>query len=62
VVGSIGTMLGENNINLALMHMARTKMGGTALVILSVDDDVPPEVMDKLKKLPHVLTVQQVKL
>jgi len=62
VVGSIGTLLGENNINLALMHMARTKMGGTALVILSVDDDVPPEVMKKLKKLPHVLTVQQVKL
>jgi D-3-phosphoglycerate dehydrogenase len=62
VIGSLGTTLGENNVNIARMHLARDKEGGTALVILSVDGVVSPSVIDKLRKLPHMLSVQQVKL
>jgi D-3-phosphoglycerate dehydrogenase / 2-oxoglutarate reductase len=62
VIGSIGTTLGENNVNIARMHLARDKEGGNALVIISVDGAVSPVVIDKLKKLPHMLSVQQVRL
>jgi D-3-phosphoglycerate dehydrogenase len=62
VIGGLGTTLGENSVNIARMHLARDKEGGNALVILSVDCEVPPAVIDKLKKLPHMLSVQQVKL
>jgi D-3-phosphoglycerate dehydrogenase / 2-oxoglutarate reductase len=62
VIGSIGTTLGENNVNIARMHLARDKEGGNALVILSIDGALSPAVIDKLKKLPHMLSVQQVQL
>jgi D-3-phosphoglycerate dehydrogenase len=62
VIGGLGTTLGENNINIARMHLARDKEGGSALVILSVDSEVTPAVIEKLKKLPHMISVQQVKL
>jgi D-3-phosphoglycerate dehydrogenase len=62
VIGGLGTTLGENNVNIARMHLSRDKEGGNALVILSVDDEVSPSVIEKLKKLPHMISVQQVKL
>lgn len=62
VIGGLGTTLGENNVNIARMHLSRDKEGGNALVILSVDGAVSPSVIEKLKKLPHMLSVQQVKL
>jgi D-3-phosphoglycerate dehydrogenase len=62
VIGGIGSTLGENSVNIARMHLARDKEGGNALVILSVDGPVSPAVIDKLKKLPHMLSVQQVHL
>jgi D-3-phosphoglycerate dehydrogenase len=62
VIGGIGSTLGENNVNIARMHLARDKEGGNALVILSVDGPVSPAVIDKLKNLPHMLSVQQVHL
>jgi len=62
VIGAIGTTLGENSVNIARMHLARDKEGGNALVILSVDGTVSSDVIDKLKKLPHMLSVQQVRL
>lgn len=62
VIGGIGTTLGENNVNIGRMHLARDVEGGNALVILSVDGTVAPDVIDKLKKLPHMLSVQQVRL
>ncbi len=62
VIGGIGSTLGENSVNIARMHLARDKEGGNALVILSIDGPVSPAVIDKLKKLPHMLSVQQVRL
>jgi D-3-phosphoglycerate dehydrogenase len=62
VIGGIGTTLGENSVNIARMHLSRDKEGGNALVILSVDSIISPEVIEKLRKLPNMLTVQQVKL
>ncbi|MFH0776335.1 MAG: phosphoglycerate dehydrogenase [Patescibacteria group bacterium] len=49
VIGRVGTLLGENSINIANMDLGRNKIGGDALMILDVDDAIPESILDELK-------------
>lgn len=62
VIGSIGTMLAKNKINIAGMQFGREKKGGKAISVVSVDTSVTKEVLSKIKKLPNVLSVNQIHL
>jgi len=62
VIGNIGSTLGANHINIARLHLSREEADQEALVILSTDGSVPEEVMDKLLKLPHVISVKDVEM
>jgi len=57
VVGNIGATLGRENINIARLHLSREQREKQALVILSTDTPVPNGVMEKLRALPHVISV-----
>jgi D-3-phosphoglycerate dehydrogenase len=48
VIGFIGSVLGENDINIAGMFNAREAIGGEALTIYNLDVDVPESVVDQL--------------
>jgi Phosphoglycerate dehydrogenase and related dehydrogenases len=41
-IGRIGQLLGAADVNISAMHLARSAPRADALMILSVDDDVPP--------------------
>jgi D-3-phosphoglycerate dehydrogenase / 2-oxoglutarate reductase len=45
VVGAIGTILGENGVNIAAMQVARREAGGEALMALTVDSSVDAELL-----------------
>ncbi len=62
VIGRIGSILGEHNVNIAGFRLGREKKGGIALGILNLDDEVPQEVMEKLGNIPELLFVKQVVL
>lgn len=62
VIGNLGTMLGQNNINIARMQFGRDKKGGRAISVISIDGVPGKPVMDKLNKLPNVLSVKYVKI
>ncbi|MCP4650939.1 MAG: phosphoglycerate dehydrogenase [PVC group bacterium] len=62
IVGEIGTILGENNINIAAMNFGRSCPGGESLIILNVDSDVPGEVLEKIKQSENVLDIKLIKL
>jgi D-3-phosphoglycerate dehydrogenase len=62
VIGGIGTLLGQNGINIARMQFGREKQGGLAMSVVSVDGTVPDAVMEKIKKLPNVLSVKQIRI
>jgi D-3-phosphoglycerate dehydrogenase len=49
MVGRIGSILGQHHINIASMHVGRRARGGPAIVVLLVDDDVPPAVLDEVR-------------
>jgi D-3-phosphoglycerate dehydrogenase len=48
MVGKIGSILGRNNVNIASMHVGRRTKRGRAIVVLLLDEQVPPEVMEEV--------------
>ncbi len=62
VIGGIGTLLGQNGINIARMQFGRENQGGLAMSIVSIDSQVSDELMAKVKKLPNVLSVKQIRI
>jgi D-3-phosphoglycerate dehydrogenase len=56
-IGRLGTLLGENGINIGTFNLGRREAGGEAVLLLSVDSPVPTEVLDKARKLPGVKRV-----
>ena len=58
LIGNLGTLLGKNGINIAAMALGRNKPGDKAISVWSVDNQVSPEVQDKIKQLENILTVK----
>ena len=50
VVGTVGTLLGEAGINIAGMEVGRTQAGGLALMGLTVDSPIPPDVLGRIEQ------------
>ena len=49
IIGKIGTILGEHEINIASMNLGRRAKKGEAMVILSLDSAVPPDVLELVR-------------
>jgi D-3-phosphoglycerate dehydrogenase len=60
VVGSIGTVLGKHNINIARLSLGRE--GRQALAIVQVDGNIPAEVLAELRRATSVQSVASVKM
>jgi len=53
-IGRIGTLLGESGINIGTFHLGRRQAGGEAVLLLSVDQAIPQEVLVKAEQLEGV--------
>jgi D-3-phosphoglycerate dehydrogenase len=49
VIGRVGTLFGEAGVNIANMTVSRTRRGGKALMVLTVDSMPPPELVDRIR-------------
>ena len=56
-IGRIGTLLGENGINIGTFNLGRREAGGEAILLLSVDSPVPPPVLETARGVPGVKRV-----
>ena len=45
VIGKVGTLFGASGVNIANMTVSRTRRGGQALMVLSIDSQAPPELV-----------------
>jgi D-3-phosphoglycerate dehydrogenase len=62
VIGNVGRTLGEAQVNIAQFALSRDRKSGEALALVNVDGAAPPDVLDRLRKLPNVRSVLQVTL
>ena len=62
MVGKFGTLLGEANVNIAGMSVGRKEKSGEAVVVLTVDDPVPEDVLAKIRAAIEAEEVRSVRL
>lgn len=62
VIGRLGALLGQNDINIAFMHVGRRERRGEAIMVLGLDEPVPPDVMAQIAAMPYTYWVKFVEL
>lgn len=62
VVGRIGTILGQSDVNIASMQLGRNAPRGQAMMLLAVDESVGPEVLEQLREVPGIGDLRYVEL
>ena len=60
VIGRMGTVLGANNINIASFVLGRHKEEKVALGVVTVDNEVPRDVLGSIKNLEEIIEVKNV--
>ena len=58
MIGAVGTIIGQHDINIGFMEVGRMESRGRATMILGLDDDVPEAALDEVRKLDDVYTVR----
>ncbi|SFS91753.1 phosphoglycerate dehydrogenase [Marininema halotolerans] len=61
-IGRVGTILGERNVNIATMQVGRTDMGGRAIMMLTVDKEIPDALIIELEELEEIQAVTAIDL
>lgn len=54
MIGKVGTMLGDADVNIASMQVARDAPRGEAIMVLTLDDPVPASVFEILRQSPDI--------
>ncbi len=62
IIGAVGLVTGESDINISSMLVARLKPRGPALMVLAVDEQLNEKQLQKLLAIPDVYTAKVVKL
>jgi len=56
-IGSIGTLLGDHKINISRMRVGQEEGGDKTMIFLRTDQLIPDDVMEKMRRLPLMITV-----
>ncbi|MCL0073338.1 phosphoglycerate dehydrogenase [Dehalococcoidia bacterium] len=62
LIGAVGMVTGEADINISSMHVARQKPRGRALMVLALDEPLSEQQRQRLLAIPDVYTAKAVKL
>jgi len=62
IIGPCCLILGRNQINIAGMQVGRLKPGGDAIMVLSVDSEIKPEILKEIEKVDGILEAKLVNL
>ncbi|RAU20462.1 phosphoglycerate dehydrogenase [Paramagnetospirillum kuznetsovii] len=60
-IGALGTLLGQNGVNIATFHLGRSVSGGDAILLTQVDQPVGSELLEKVRALPQVVQAKALK-
>ncbi len=54
IIGNIGSLLGLHNVNIASMQVGRRIVRGEAVMVLSIDDPIPPDLLASVLKIKGI--------
>jgi D-3-phosphoglycerate dehydrogenase len=62
MVGRIGTLLGEHDVNIATMSLSRNQAGGTALTVLNLDTAPSEQLLREIRASEDIHSAQVIQL
>jgi D-3-phosphoglycerate dehydrogenase len=62
IIGHLGSVLGEHNVNIASMQVGRRIVRGDAVMVLSVDDPIPPSLLANIHAINGIQEAHPVTL
>ena len=62
VIGQMGTLLGEEGINISFVQVGRQARGGRGIMVVGVDDALSPRAMERIMAMPSIINAWLVKL
>jgi D-3-phosphoglycerate dehydrogenase / 2-oxoglutarate reductase len=62
MIGKVGSLLGDHNINIGTMQVGRTEVGGEAIMVLTLDKTLSPNVIRVLKLVDGLKEAQVLEL
>lgn len=62
IIGKIGSLLGNFNVNIASMQVGRKIVRGDAVMVLSIDDPLPEGILEEIAKVPGIRDAYTIKL
>ena len=62
MIGRIGSVMGDERVNIANMNLSRNRAGGRALCAIQTDEPVPAEVVGLLEGIAGVERIRTVRL
>ncbi len=60
VIGRIGTLMGQHDVNVAGMYVGRDTAGGRALALLLIDNPVDDHVIAEVRNIENVLSARAI--
>ncbi|UCF92444.1 MAG: phosphoglycerate dehydrogenase [Desulfobacterales bacterium] len=61
-IGSIGTLLGEHNINISRMRVGKEEGGDKTMIFIRTDTPIPEDILAKMQSLPLIIDVKTFEL
>ena len=62
VIGKVGTLLGDNKINIAAYLLSRENNKNLAFAVIRLDDSIEPDIIDMLSNIKELKFVRQINL
>ena len=62
VIGHIGTVLGQHNVNISRFHLGRRERGGEAMAVIETDAPLGDETLKELRAYEPVISARQIEL
>jgi D-3-phosphoglycerate dehydrogenase len=62
MVGKIGTVLGQNNINIARMDLGRNVASHRAIMVINIDENVTESVLREIREMEGIIEINLVEV
>lgn len=62
MIGKVGTILGEGQVNISTMQVSRVKEGGNAIMVLATDRTADSATLERLRSIPGINSVRAIEL
>lgn len=62
MIGKVGTVLGEAQVNISTMQVSRLNAGGEAIMVLAIDRPADVATLERLRSIPGVRSVKSLSL